>query len=79
MSADILKKSIYDLIEQIEDVELLAAVYKIIRASKQTGWLEEISPSEKQLIERGIKELDKGEHISHDDVMDEVNKILKRV
>lgn len=78
MSADILKKSIHELIEQIEDIELLAAVYKIIRSSKHTDWWDEISEEEKKLINQVIEELDNGEHISHEDVMTEVNQILKR-
>ncbi|MCB0837883.1 MAG: hypothetical protein KDD99_14520 [Bacteroidetes bacterium] len=78
MSAELLRKSIYALIEQVEDVEFLAAMYKIIKSSRPDDWWEQISPTEKKLIKKGLSELEKGEYFSHDDVMAEVNKILKQ-
>ena len=78
MSAELLRKSIYALIEQMEDVEFLAAMYKIIKSSRPDDWWEQISPTEKKLIKKGLSELEKGEYFSHDDVMAEVNKILKQ-
>ena len=76
MSAELLRKSIYALIEQVEDVEFLAAMYKIIKSSRPYDWWEQISPTEKKLIKKGLSELNNGDHFSHDDVMAEVNKIL---
>ena len=78
MSAELLRKSIYALIEQVEGVEFLAAMYKIIKSSRPDDWWEQISPTEEKLIKKGLSELEKGEYFSHDDVMAEVNKILKQ-
>ena len=78
MSAELLRKSIYALIEQMEDVEFLAAMYKIIKSSRPDDWWEQISLTEEKLIKKGLSELEKGEYFSHDDVMAEVNKILKQ-
>ena len=78
MTASLLKKSLYDLIEQIEDVELLAAVYKIIASSQPSDWWKEISSQEQDLIKKGLKEADNGEVIPHKEVMQEVRSILKR-
>ncbi|MEZ4850030.1 MAG: hypothetical protein R3B93_15715 [Bacteroidia bacterium] len=50
MSAELLRKSIYALIEQVEDVEFLAAMYKIIKSSRPDDWWEQISPTEEKLI-----------------------------
>ena len=78
MSAELLRKSIYALIEQVEDVEFLAAMYKIIKSSRPDDWWGQIDPAEKKLLQKGLSELENGDYFSHDDVMAEVKKILKQ-
>lgn len=81
MTVSLLKKSLFQLIDQIEDVELLAAVYKIISSSQQIAnserdWWLDISQTEQRMVQQGLEEVRNGETIPHKEVMAEVDRIL---
>jgi predicted transcriptional regulator len=50
----------------------LKKVEEVLKGANEHDWWDEISEAERQSIEKGIAEADKGELIPHDDVMKEV-------
>ena len=50
----------------------LKKVEEILKSEKETDWWNEISDAERQSIEQGLAEADKGELIPHEQVMREV-------
>jgi len=50
---------------------------KDILLSEKTDWWDEISEEEKLAIDEGLAELDRGEGISHDQVMNEIQAKYK--
>jgi predicted transcriptional regulator len=77
METERLRKSLHDLIDQIEDAELLAAVYKIVAAKQEGDRWDNLDVEEKNAIKEGLEDLEKGNLLSHDEVMKEVKKLLK--
>ena len=78
MSIQTLKKSLFELINSIEDAELLAACYKILSAGKEHDWWDSIGTNEKDAIKKGLEEVEEGEIVSHEEVMKEVSLLLNR-
>ena len=50
---------------------ILARVEAVLKG-KAVDWWEELSPEEREAIEKGLSEADKGELIPHEEVMKEV-------
>ena len=64
-----------ELVQHILNTEkpsVLAKVEAIFKKEKTEDWWDEISEAEKEEIEKGIAEADRGELISHEEVMKEV-------
>lgn len=78
MSIQLLKKSLHELIDSIQDAELLAAYYKILTSREKPDWWNEISFTEKKSIEAGLADIKNGDIISHEQIMKEVDLLLKR-
>ena len=72
-----LKASLHQLIDQIDDVELLAAFYKIISAGQVSLAFSDLEQSEQAAIKSGIEDLEAGKVFSHQEIMAEVQEILK--
>jgi len=60
-----------------ETSEVVLQKIKDILLSEKTDWWDEISEEEKLAIEEGLAELDRGEGISHDQVMNEIQAKYK--
>lgn len=68
-----LKLHLHQLIDNINDINVLNAV-KVLLSKKEadSDWWDEISETERHFIEQGLAEADRGELISHEEVMKEV-------
>ncbi len=79
MSTAELKLYLHDLIESIEDENFLSAIYVMIThktsPSAKTKW-DELPKALKQEIEEGLKDIEKGEVVSHESVMKKYEKWL---
>lgn len=67
-----LRTDLHDMIDKITDGNILKAV-KILLSGKtvaKTDWWDTISGEERAEIEQGLAEADKGEVISHEEVME---------
>ena len=79
MAVSTLKHTIHQLIDQIEDEALLQAYLKLLESSMQVqkkDWWDEISAEERAEIEEGLAQADKGDTVSHEDVMAKYKKWL---
>ena len=73
-----LRTDLHNMIDKITDSNILNAL-KIILSSKslsQADWWETISDEERAEIEQGLKEAEKGELVSHEEVMTKYKKWL---
>ncbi|MEL7530240.1 MAG: hypothetical protein AAFN10_02975 [Bacteroidota bacterium] len=71
-----LKASLHQLIDQIDDVALLAAFYKIISAGQTSLPFAELEQGEQNAIKSGLEDLDAEKIFSHQEIMAEVQAIL---
>ena len=77
MNAIELKSDLHRLIDKINDVNILNAVKILLsKGEEETDWWDEISEEERQSIERGLAEADRGELIPHEQGMKEYKKWL---
>ncbi|MEM7655561.1 MAG: hypothetical protein AAF399_05475 [Bacteroidota bacterium] len=75
MSIQLLKQSLHDLIEQIQDIELLAAYHKIISQGQDSD--AEGNQEALALIKKGQADIQNGEVHSHPQILEEVRNLLK--
>lgn len=73
----LLRKQVKKFVDTASEKEL-EMVYHLFDASKRNDWWDEISPEEKKVIDKGLKQLDKGEGIPHEEVMKKYAKWLKK-
>ena len=66
------KLELVQLILNTEKPTILAKVEAVLKKEKGTDWWDDISQAEKESIEKGLAEADKGELIPHEEVMKEV-------
>ena len=66
------KLELVQLILNTEKPAILAKVEAVLKKEKRTDWWDDISQAEKESIEKGLAEADKGELIPHEEVMKEV-------
>lgn len=68
-----LKSDLHRLIDKINDATILNAVKVLLsKGATETDWWDEIGEEEKQAIEKGLAEADRGEVTPHEEVMKEV-------
>ena len=65
------KLELVQLILNTEKPSILARVEAVLKG-KAVDWWDELSPEEQEAIEKGLSEADKGELITHEEVMKEV-------
>ena len=65
------KSELIDMIMQIESIDFVESLKKIIMRKKVDFW-DELTGVEKEEIEIGIKQLDNKERISFDDYMQRI-------
>ncbi|PBJ13236.1 hypothetical protein [Flavobacterium sp. ACN6] len=58
---------------KVEDESILEKLELILKAN-QNDWFDELSDSEKNEIQVGLEQAEKGEFISHEDVMKRFSK-----
>ena len=79
MSAAELKNDLIKIIVNTDDMAFLQQVKDFFKKHKtSTDWWEEISDQEKEMIERGLKDVEEGNVVAHEDVRAEINKILRK-
>lgn len=79
MNAAELRSNLHNLIDTINDSKTLKAVYALIakRTKQEADWWDELPDEVKADIEEGLKELDAGLGIPHDEVMKEIKSRYK--
>jgi len=79
MSTAELKTSLYKLIDSINDSQTLMAIYTLLSKKEvdEVDFWDKLSEAEKQAIEEGISEADRGELFSHEEVMAEIKSKFK--
>jgi len=82
MSTLELKSNLHDLIEDIEDNDILSAVYLLLakqqnKADEKDFW-DELPEYVKAGIEEGLAQSERGEGIPHDEVMKQIQAKYQR-
>lgn len=65
------KKNLIHWVENMNDPNLLAALQEF-KKSTEDGWWDVISDAEHKAIQEGIAQLERGEGIAHEVVMEEI-------
>ena len=79
MSAAELKNDLIKVIINTEDINFLQQVMDFFKKQNATAdWWDEISDHEKEMIELGLKNIDEGRVVPHEEVRAEINKILRK-
>ncbi len=76
MSTLELKKLLISKIDDIDDEELLRAVYKLLDYKSSSGDIYVLSKEEEKEIDKGIQQVKEGKTISDEDVQKEIDKWL---
>ena len=73
-----LRTDLHNMIDKISDSNILSAVRTLLsgKITTQTDWWHTISDEERAEIEQGLAEADRGEVISHEEVMGKYKKWL---
>lgn len=66
------KLEIVQLVLNTNKTTLLNKIEEILKKNAAKDWWDEISDEEKKAIEQGLAEADRGEFISHEEVMKQV-------
>ena len=75
-----IKNYLHKLIVETDDINVLSKVqaYFTTLKSKNADWWDTISEQEKDAINTGLKQLENGEGIPHQEVKRKVDKLLSR-
>ncbi|HWA05496.1 MAG TPA: hypothetical protein VG961_03035 [Ignavibacteria bacterium] len=76
MTTNQIKKLLISKIDDTNDDELLRAVYKIMDHNSTHGTVFNLSNEHRTEIDAGIKELEKGEMVSDEELQREIDKWL---
>jgi predicted transcriptional regulator len=76
-SVNELKSSIHSLVEEVQSVALLKKVEKELKAEKEDWW-DELSPSQKRSIKKGVKEVETGKIVTHSEMKKTFSKLRKK-
>ena len=76
MSTLELKRLLISKIDDIDDEELLKAVYKLLDYKSSSGDIYVLSKEEEKEIDKGIQQVKEGKTISDEDVQKEIDKWL---
>jgi predicted transcriptional regulator len=73
-----LRSDLHNMIDKIADSDVLNAVKTLLsqRTASQIDWWDVISDEEREEIEHGLAEADRGDVISHKEVMAKYKKWL---
>lgn len=73
----LLRKQVKKFVDAASEKELELA-YHLFNASSKADWWDQISAEQKKAIDKGLKQLDKGEGIAHETVMKKYAKWLTK-
>ena len=73
-----LRADLHNMIDKISDKNILKALRTLLyeKAASKADWWDTISQEEQEEIEQGLSEADRGEVISHEEVMKRYKKWL---
>ena len=71
------KLELVQMILKSEEIELLEQVRQILSPSLADDWWDKITEEERASIKEGIEQADRGELISHDQAMQQINALFK--
>ena len=73
-----LRANLHNMIDKISDKNILKALRTLLyeKAASKADWWDTISQEEQEEIEQGLSEADRGEVISHEEVMKRYKKWL---
>lgn len=77
MSTVELKYNLFKVIDSINDSKTLKDIYSFISKKSDVDFWDELSDEQKAEIEDSIAELDRGEGLSHEQVMQEIKAKYK--
>lgn len=77
MTTNQLKKLLISKIDDINDEELLKAVYKIMDYKSTPGEIFQITNEQKKSIDAGLKDIENGDIISDEELQKEIDLWLK--
>ncbi|NOX46107.1 MAG: hypothetical protein GXO89_03920 [Chlorobi bacterium] len=74
-----LKNSLFEFIVNTNDVNILNQIQDYFTQLKpgHTDWWDELSQSQKESVDRGLMQLDKGERIPHEDVKKRIRQLIE--
>ncbi|MBT3422401.1 MAG: hypothetical protein HOD63_12935 [Bacteroidetes bacterium] len=78
MSLHAKKLELVQLILNTEKPAILKKVEEILKREKASDWWDNISEKERDAIEQGVAEADKGNLIQHEHVMNEAREKYKK-
>ena len=73
-----MKKQLIDKIQSTNDANILEEVYRILEVSTQEVDMIVLSDDQKKKIDRGIKDIEEGRYLTHDEANREINEWLKK-
>jgi predicted transcriptional regulator len=78
MDVTALRADLHNMIDKISDRNILKAVRTLLseKAATKDDWWDMISQEEKEEIEQGLSEAERGEVTSHEEVMEKYKKWL---
>ena len=73
-----MKKQLIDKIQSTDDANILEEVYRILEVSTQEVDMIVLSDDQKTKIDSGIKDIEEGRYLTHDEANREINEWLKK-
>jgi predicted transcriptional regulator len=72
-NVNILRRQVKKFVDNAEEKELLM-IYRMFEVAQETDWWDEIDEGEKTSIRKGLKQLDQGKGIPHEEVVKKYKK-----
>ena len=73
-----MKKQLIDKIQSTDDANILEEVYRILEVSTQEVDMIVLSDDQKTKIDSGIKDIEEGRYLTHDEANREISEWLKK-
>ena len=77
MDIQLEKKALIKMIEETNDSSIISAVKKIFTGEKKDWW-EELSAEQKFEIEEGERQIERGEYVSYESILEKHGYFAKR-
>lgn len=78
MQTNKIKQELIDKIQSTEDNNILEEVYRILKSSTMETEKIVLSNKQKEKIETGIRDMENGNYLSHEDANREIEAWLKK-